>query len=97
MIKRNYYVYIITHPGKTVLYTGVTNNLKRRLQQHRENRGKSGAFAGRYYCHKLIYYETYGDARQAIAREKEVNNMSRKKKDDLIGTQNPRWNFLLID
>jgi len=48
MIKRNYYVYLITHPGKTVLYTGVTNNLKRRLQQHRENRGKSGAFAGRY-------------------------------------------------
>jgi len=47
--------------------------------------------------HKLIYYETYGDARQAIAREKEINTMSRKKKDDLIGTQNPRWNFLLID
>lgn len=97
MTKGNYYVYIITNPGKTVLYTGVTNNLKLRLQQHRENRGKPGTFAGRYYCHKLVYYETHGDVRQAIARAKEIKNMSREKKEKLIRTQNPRWNFLLLD
>lgn len=85
MIKGNYCVYIVTNPGKTVLYTGVTNDLKRRVQQHRQNRGNSSTFAGRYFCHKLVYYEMYGEVKQAFAREKEIKNMSRKLKEALIG------------
>jgi len=80
MVKGNYYVYITTNPGKTVLYTGVTNDLKLRLKQHYQNRGTKKSFAGRYYCYKLIYYETYVNINQAIAREKEIKDMSRKKR-----------------
>ena len=96
MPKGYYYVYIITNPAKTVLYTGVTNDLKRRLQQHRQNRSKRRSFAGRYYCHKLIYYETYGDVRDAIAREKAIKDMRREMKEALIEAQNPHWNVLRI-
>lgn len=96
MIKGNYYVYITTNPGKTVLYTGVTNKLKVRIQQHFENRGKKSTFAGKYYCYKLIYFEWFSDIKQAIAREKEIKDMSRKRKEELIAKVNPNWNFLVI-
>ena len=92
----NYYVYITTNPGKTVLYTGVTNDLKRRLLEHYQNRGNKKSFAGRYYCYKLVYFEFYSDIHQAIAREKELKDLSRKKKEDLIAIKNPKWNFLII-
>ena len=92
----NYYVYITTNPGKTVLYIGVTNELNRRLQEHFENRGKKTNFAGKYYCYKLIHYEHFTDIRQAITREKEIKNMSRLKKEYLIANKNPKWNFLVI-
>jgi putative endonuclease len=92
--KGNYYVYITTNPGKTVLYTGVTNDLKLRLQQHYQNRGNKRTFAGRYYCYRLIYFETYTDINQAIAREKEIKDWAREKKEALIATKNPKWNFL---
>ena len=91
-----YYVYIVTNPGKAVLYTGVTNDLKRRVQQHRQNRGKRESFAGRYYCYKLIYYEMYSDVRDAIAREKAIKNMSREMKENLIRAQNPYWYVLPV-
>ena len=96
MIKGNYYVYITTNPGKTVLYVGVTNNLELRLRQHYLNKGNKKTFAGRYYCYKPIYYETYSDINQAIEREKEIKNMTREKKEAIIATVNPRWNFLVI-
>ncbi len=96
MSKGNYYVYITTNPGKTVLYTGVSNNLKRRLLQHYQNRGNKKSFAGRYYCYKLLYYEYYNDINQAIAREKEIKDLSREKKENLIATKNPKMNFLVI-
>ena len=92
----NYYVYITTNPGKTVFYTGVTNDLKRRLSEHYNERGNLRNFAGRYYCYKLIYYEYFPDIRQAIFREKEIKNMTRKKKEELINTSNPNWNFIII-
>lgn len=57
MKQHNYFVYITSNPTKTVLYVGLTNDLKVRLQQHKENRGKSETFAGKYYCYKLLYYE----------------------------------------
>ncbi|MCH7515680.1 MAG: GIY-YIG nuclease family protein, partial [Bacteroidetes bacterium] len=72
MQKGNYYVYITTNPGKTVLYTGVTNNLKRRLYEYYFDRGNKKHFATRYYCYKLLYYEYYTDINQAIIREKEI-------------------------
>lgn len=96
MSKGNYYVYITTNPGKTVLYTGVTSTLKARVQKHYLNRGNAKTFAGRYYCFKLIYYEYYTDVIAAIAREKEIKDMSREKKNELIATKNPKWNFLVI-
>ncbi len=96
MTKGNYYVYITTNPGKTVLYVGVTNNLIVRIQQHYLNKGNKKTFAGKYYCYKLLYYEFFSDINQAILREKEIKNMSREKKEKLITIKNPKWNFLVV-
>ncbi len=90
----NYYIYITTNPQKTVLYTGVTNDLIRRLVEHWKSRGSRQSFAGKYYCYNLIYYEHFGDIRQAIEREKEIKGWRRQKKIGLIGTLNPDWIFL---
>jgi putative endonuclease len=86
-------VYITTNPGKTTLYTGVTNDLQTRINQHFENKGNRQTFAGRYYCYNLIYFELHEDINQAIEREKEIKNMSRKKKEALISSLNPKWKF----
>ncbi|WPP52204.1 GIY-YIG nuclease family protein [Catalinimonas niigatensis] len=95
MLQGNYFVYITTNPGKTVLYTGITNDLETRLQQHFANRGKKESFAGRYYCYKLLYYERFSNVQQAIEREKEIKDLSREKKEALIKAFNPQWKFLL--
>ncbi|PSR56931.1 endonuclease [Adhaeribacter arboris] len=92
----NYFVYNTTNPRKTVLYTGVTNNLTVRLQQHYQNRGKSETFAGKYYCYKLVYYERYSNATMAIEREKEIKDLSREAKEVLIRKSNPDWAFLIV-
>jgi putative endonuclease len=68
----NYYIYITTNPAKTVLYTGVTNNIARRMQEHYENRGKKETFAGKFYCYNLIYWERFSHINDAISREKEI-------------------------
>jgi len=88
-----YYVYILTNKYNTVLYTGVTNDLERRMQEHRspDNRG----FTSRYNVQKLVYYETFDDVVEAIAREKQIKGGSRQKKIDLIVGSNPWWNDLL--
>jgi putative endonuclease len=96
MLKGNYFVYITTNPKKTVLYVGVTNNLPNRIQEHFNNRGKTGTFAGKYYCYKLVYYERYQDVNHAIAREKELKDLSREKKVTLIDEVNPHWNLLVV-
>lgn len=92
----NYYVYITTNPSKTVLYTGLTNDLKRRIIEHYKNRGNPKSIAGKFYCYKLIYYEWFTDINAAIHREKEIKNMSRKLKIELISSNNKNWNFLSI-
>jgi putative endonuclease len=97
MKDHNYYVYILTNPGKTVLYVGVTNNLSVRLNQHKENRGKPETFAGKYYCYKLVYWENYKYVRDAIIREKELKLLNRVKKIDLIKTINPTFDFIKFD
>jgi putative endonuclease len=96
MVAGNYFVYITTNPGKTTLYVGVTNDLKVRLRRHYLNKGNKKTFAGKYYCYKLIYFEVFQDINQAIAREKEIKNMTREKKEVLIATKNPKWYFLSI-
>lgn len=90
----NYFTYITTNPGKTVLYTGMTNDLYTRMQEHYLNRGNKEAFAGRYYCYNLIYYERFIMADHAIEREKEIKGWTRAKKLNLIKSQNPKMNFL---
>ena len=83
------YVYILTNPGKTVFYTGVTNNLKRRLREHRDGKGKAKNFTGKYYCYKLVYFEYFTEPRKAIEREKEIKKLSRSNKIKLIKEKNP--------
>lgn len=91
---KNFYVYILTNPTKTTLYVGVTNNLRRRVKEHYEQRGDRKTFAGRYYCYNLIYYEHFSRAMAAIDREKEIKKWSRTKKELLINAFNPEWKFL---
>ena len=95
-MNKNLYVYITTNPGKSVLYTGITNDLNRRMIEHFQSRGDRKKFVGKYYCYNLIYYEYFTEIRQAIQREKEIKNMTNKKKRDLINTINPNWKFISI-
>jgi putative endonuclease len=90
----NFFVYITTNPVKTVLCIGVTNDLARRLTEHAENNGNPKTFAGKYYCHNLVYYEHFSDINYAIAREKELKKWSRSKKVALISKMNPERLFL---
>ena len=91
----NYYVYIVTNKNKTVLYTGVTNNLAARLQQHKESAENSTtSFTGRFKVFYLIYYERFEFIQHAIAREKEIKGWSRAKKIALINSENAEWRFL---
>ena len=89
-----YYVYIVTNPGKTVLYTGMTNDLQRRLMEHYCNRGNRGCFAGRYHAYHLIYYEIFQFVSDAIAREKEIKGWRREKKMKMIMEVNEGLDFL---
>ncbi len=93
-MNHNYFVYILTNPKKTVLYTGVTNNLINRLHEHFAMRGKPSSFAGKYYCFNLIYYERFDQIQLAIEREKEIKGWRREKKEILIAGINPEWRIL---
>ena len=90
----NYYVYILTNKTKTVLYTGVTNNLKERLYFHNNPTAFSKAFTTRYRCFYLIFHEHFFEINDAIVREKQIKGWSRSKKEILIKSFNPTWSFL---
>jgi len=92
--QHHYYVYIVTNPERTVLYTGVTNNLSQRLIEHWVNKGQPKTFAGKYYCYNLIYFEYFPYINNAIAGENEIKGWRRQKNLDLIKTMNPDWTFL---
>jgi putative endonuclease len=92
MTERQYCLYIMTNTHNTVLYTGVTNELKRRAFQHKN--GQGGVFTKKYNIHKLVYYEVGDDIHYAIFREKQIKAGSRQKKIDLINSLNPEWNDL---
>ncbi len=91
----NYYVYIMTNKHNTVLYTGVTNDLARRVTEHREK--LTAGFTSRYNVIKLVYYELFEDVNAAIAREKQIKAGSRKDKLDLINSMNSEWRDLCDD
>ena len=89
-----YYAYILTNKIKTVLYTGMTNDLEQRLAEHYLDRIERKTFTGKYNCHFLVFYESYKYVNDAIAREKEIKGWLRSKKDVLIENFNPGWKFL---
>ena len=87
-----FYVYIMASNNRRALYIGVTNSLFVRIQQHRQQTGKG--FTAQYHCVHLIYFETYRDPRDAIARETQLKKWRREKKLRLIEGKNPRWEDL---
>ena len=89
---RQYYTYIITNKRNGTLYTGVTNNLTRRVYEHK-NKLVEG-FTSKYGLNCLVYYEEFGDVRLAIAREKQIKEWLRIKKIALIESKNPAWSDL---
>jgi putative endonuclease len=91
-VGREYCVYMMANANNTVLYTGVTNDLARRVYEHKKGIGST--FVKRYNLHKLVYYEVGDSIHSAIAREKQIKAGSRRKKIDLINRLNPEWNDL---
>lgn len=87
-----FYIYAMTNRTNTVLYIGVTNDLKRRVFEHK-NEIVEG-FTKRYKLHKLVYYEIYADAYTAISREKQLKGWKREKKNLLINSKNSDWEDL---
>ncbi len=90
----NFYIYIMASPSGT-LYIGFTNNLPRRVMEHKQ--GKIAGFTKKYSCNKLVYYEHFEDVYAAISREKEIKKWRREKKQNLIKTINPHWKNLSCD
>lgn len=92
MNQQSYYVYILTNINQTTLYTGVTNDLLRRIYEHKQ--GIRGSFSNRYNFIKLVYFEIYPDIKSAINREKQIKAGSRRRKLQLIESLNPDWDDL---
>ena len=86
----SYYVYILTNKNHTVLYTGVTRDLIRRVYKHKNN-ADTKSFTAKYKVHKLVYFEETSDVNAAIEREKQIKSWSRDRKTDLIFRENPHW------
>ena len=90
-----YFVYIITNDSNKVMYVGITNNLQRRMYEHKTKQIEG--FTKRYNVHKLVYYESTNDVKEAIYREKQIKGMLRIKKDALVSGYNPKWEDLSIE
>ena len=88
-----YYIYILTNDHNTVLYTGVTNDLIRRVYEHKNHLDK-GSFTAQYNVEKLVYFEVTSDVKVAIEREKQIKGWNRKRKNKLIESKNPNWDDL---
>ena len=89
----NYYVYILTNKYGTVLYTGVTKDLVRRVYEHKNHLDKD-SFTAKYKVTKLVYFEETTDVKSAIEREKQIKSWSRDRKTSLIFELNPKWEDL---
>lgn len=90
----NYTVYIMTNEHNTVLYTGVTNNLEKRVVEHKDK--NAAGFSEKYNLSKLVYYEDTDDVESAITYEKKIKGWVRKKKIALIESTNPNWEDLSV-
>ena len=84
------FVYILTNKTNVCLYTGVTNDLVRRLYEHRNNLDPK-SFTAQYHIHKLVYYEEVLDPYNAVTREKQIKSWNRKRKNRLVESVNPKW------
>lgn len=91
---KNYFVYIITNSTNHVLYIGITNNLQRRIDEHKT--GIISGFSKRYRLKKLVYYEEFSDVKLALYREKQLKNWHRAWKKNLITSINPNWDDLSL-
>jgi putative endonuclease len=91
MGERLYYVYILASASR-VLYTGITNDLRRRVREHKETRVPG--FTQKYNVTQLMYFEVFGDVRLTIAREKQIKAWTRAKRITLIESRNPHWKDL---
>jgi len=89
---RQYYIYIITNENNTVLYTGVTNDLRRRIYEHKEELVRG--FTRKYNVNKLVYFEIFDDIENARLRENQIKAGSRKNKISLINSMNNSWRDL---
>ena len=94
-MEKQYYIYIITNKNNTVLYTGVTNDIVKRIYEHK-NKLVEG-FTKRYNITKLVYYEVFNDIKNAITREKQLKGGSRNKKIGLINSLNKNWKDLYLE
>mgnify|MGYP003304286924 CR=1 FL=1 len=88
-----YYVYMRTNSHKNLLYTGMTNDLIRRVYEHKNHLDK-GSFTDRYNIEYLVYFESASDVTAAIEREKQIKGWNRKRKEKLIANKNPNWDDL---
>ena len=84
------YVYFMTNKYNTVLYIGVTKNLEKRVWEHKNGIDKK-SFTYKHNCHKLVYFEAFGNIRYAIEREKQLKNWEREWKNELVVKDNPEW------
>ena len=95
MTENAYYVYLLTNWNNKVMYVGITNNLERRIYEHKEKVVKG--FTEKYNVNKLIFYEQTSDIAEALNREKEIKKWRREKKNRLVVNTNPLWRDLSED
>jgi len=86
---KKYYTYILTHERNHIFYVGITNNIERRISEHKES--THGTHVGRYNIKKLVYFEEHSDVRIDIKREKTIKKWKREWKRNIITEQNPEW------
>lgn len=92
---KDYWVYLLTSRDDKVMYVGVTNDLTRRLYEHKHK--ITGGFTAKYNVHRLVYFETTPSVESAILREKQLKGLSRAKKNALVAAFNPEWRDLSED
>ena len=88
-----YYVYMLANVTGTVVYTGVTNDVVRRVYEHKHN-CDTNSFTAKYSVHKLVYYESTSSSYEALSREKQIKSWNRKRKNELVESMNPKWEDL---
>ena len=88
-----YYVYILTNANKNLIYIGVTNNLIRRVYEHKHHLDR-GSYTARYNIDQLVYFEETSDVEAAISREKQLKGWNRARKNILVESKNPEWKYI---